>query len=177
MIDKDLKWYDGIQNRLAKAKAKKGESGIPIDDVAGPESAGVLGVGDGEVAADVDPDACVGGASDSCVGLWGPWSPSPFTAPGSDTRFIASICSLFSPIRLFAWLPSWGVTVRLDAVLQAVLMAPFSRIRKPLTDLISFYLLCFLNADYFNRSFGLLFEGRNRNHKLIRWCLSYTASK
>lgn len=54
--------------------------------VAGPESAGVLGVGEGEAEAG-------GGARLSCVGLCG---------PSSDTRFIASICSLFRPIRLFA---------------------------------------------------------------------------
>lgn len=67
----------------------------------GPESAGVLGVGEGEAA---------GGAGDrlSCVGRRA--SPEP-----SDTRFIASICSLFRPIRRFAWLPSWGGTVPLDA--------------------------------------------------------------
>lgn len=57
----------------------------------GPESAGVLGVGEGEVAVDVDAD---GGARLRCVGRAG--------AGGSDTRFIASICSLFSPIRRFA---------------------------------------------------------------------------
>lgn len=86
-----------------KSGSEEGEeSGIPIVDVAGPESAGVLGVGDGEVAADVDPEGRVGGARDNCVGLCGPCSPSPFTAPGSETLFIASICSLFSPIRLFA---------------------------------------------------------------------------
>lgn len=69
---------------------------IPRSRVAaGPESAGVLGVGEGEVDE--------GGARLSCVGR-----SSPLAAPGSDTRFIASICSLFSPILLFAWLPSWG---------------------------------------------------------------------
>lgn len=67
---------------------------------AGPESAGVLGVGEGEVAADAEAEVDAdGGARLSCVGLCG---PSPFTAPGSDTRFMASICSLFSPILLFA---------------------------------------------------------------------------
>lgn len=73
---------------------------------AGPESAGVLGVGDGEagdVAAETEAElAADGGARLSCVGLCGPSPCSPFIAPGSDTRFIASICSLFSPIRLFA---------------------------------------------------------------------------
>lgn len=63
----------------------------------GPESAGVLGVGEGEVAVDVDAE---GGARLSCVGRAG--ASGPAGAPGSDTRFIASICSLFSPIRRFA---------------------------------------------------------------------------
>lgn len=63
----------------------------------GPESAGVLGVGDGEVAVDVDAE---GGARLSCVGRAG--ASGPAGAPGRDTRFIASICSLFSPIRRFA---------------------------------------------------------------------------
>lgn len=64
--------------------------------LAGPESAGVLGVGDGEVAAEAE-ESGAGGARLSCVGR----ARSPLTA-ASDTRFIASICSLFRPIRRFA---------------------------------------------------------------------------
>lgn len=78
------------------AKLKRREAAFNTTSRARPESAGVLGVGDGEVAADEPEWPSPGGARLRCVGLCGPW------APGSDTRFIASICSLFSPIRLFA---------------------------------------------------------------------------
>lgn len=77
----------------------------------GPGSAGVLGVGEGvalPAAGEVERE--VGGARLSCVGrcAFCTGSPWPFISPGKHTRFIASICSLFSPIRLFAWLPSLG---------------------------------------------------------------------
>lgn len=61
-----------------------------------PESAGVVGVGEPDVCAEPEEVGGVGegGARLSRVGRAAP--------PGSDTRFIASICSLFSPMRLFA---------------------------------------------------------------------------
>lgn len=73
-----------------------GKTSVSRGSAAGPESAGVVGVGEGEVCAEAEAEVeSEGGARLSCVGLCGP-------SPGSDTRFMASICSLFSPIRLFA---------------------------------------------------------------------------
>lgn len=93
-----------IANEFQLFKVKGGDDSIPRSGrvSAGPESAGVLGVGEGEVAAEAEADVkAEGGARLSCVGRVGP-------SAASDTRFIASICSLFSPNRRFAWLPSWG---------------------------------------------------------------------
>lgn len=74
--------------------------GVGCGHRVGPESWGVLGVGEGEVAAEVEAER---GARLSCVGRAAPPAPpAAAPAPPSDTRLISSICSLFSPIRRFA---------------------------------------------------------------------------